>query len=115
LLTYRKRWAPRANDGLLGWPKGAPGESKLEGKEGEIRILLEKEFSKASVAKIAGVSRTAPPHFIRTRHLDPTTSMDRCRGRRPQSRFRSNPGGTRDHGLYGFQIFLRASVGSTDA
>jgi hypothetical protein len=33
LPTYRKKWAPRTNDRLLGWPKRATGKSKLEGKE----------------------------------------------------------------------------------
>jgi helix-turn-helix protein len=42
---------------LLGRPKGALGKSKLDGKEEEIRMLLEKTVSKASIAKIVGVSR----------------------------------------------------------
>jgi hypothetical protein len=66
-----------------GWPKGVLGRSKLDGKEQEIRMLLEKEVSKASIAKIVGVSRTALRQFIRTRKLDPTTSRDRVRVRRP--------------------------------
>ena len=73
----------RARGRLLGRPKGALGKSKLDGKEGEIRMLLEKEVSKASVAKIMGVSRHALRHFIRTRHLDPAASRGRGRGRRP--------------------------------
>ena len=73
----------RGRGRLLGRPKGVLGKSKLDGKEGEIRMLLEKEVSKASVAKIVGVSRTALRHFIRTRELEPTASRDRGRGRRP--------------------------------
>ena len=73
----------RARGRLLGRPKGVLGKSKLDGKEGEIRMLLEKEVSKASIAKIVGVSRTALRHFIRTRKLDPTTSKGRGRGPRP--------------------------------
>jgi hypothetical protein len=45
-------------------------------------MLLEKEVSKASVAKIVGMSRNALRHFIRTRHLDPAASRDRGRGHR---------------------------------
>ena len=39
------------------------------GKEEEILILLQKEVSKASIAKIVGVSRTAIHHFINSRKL----------------------------------------------
>ena len=55
--------AARAKGRLLGRPKGALGTSRLDGKEEEIRILLQKQVSKASIAKIVGVSRTAlhPP------------------------------------------------------
>ena len=75
--------AIRAQGRLLGRPRGLLGRSKLDGKEQEIRMLLEKEVSKASIAKIVGVSRTALRQFIRTRKLDPTTSRDRVRVRRP--------------------------------
>ena len=57
--------------------------SKLDGEEGEIRMLLEKEVSKASIAKIMGVSSTNLRHFIRTRKLDATVSKGETRGRRP--------------------------------
>lgn len=75
--------AARAKGRLLGRPKGALGKSKLDGKEEEIRMLLEKTVSKASIAKIVGVSRTALHHFIRTRKLDVKASKDKTRGRRP--------------------------------
>jgi len=79
--------AARAKGRLLGRPKGALGKSKLDGKEEEIRMLLEKTVSKASIAKIVGVSRTALHHFIRTRKITPETSKvaskHRARGRRP--------------------------------
>jgi DNA invertase Pin-like site-specific DNA recombinase len=74
--------AARAKGRRLGRPKGSLGTSKLDGKEGEIRMLLGKEVSKASIAKIVGVSRTALHHFIRTRKLDPKDSDGRTRGRR---------------------------------
>jgi DNA invertase Pin-like site-specific DNA recombinase len=75
--------AARAKGRLLGRPKGALGKSKLDGKEEEIRMLLEKTVSKASIAKIVGVSRTALHHFIRTRKLAPKASKGKTRGRRP--------------------------------
>jgi DNA invertase Pin-like site-specific DNA recombinase len=73
----------RARGRLLGRPKGALGTSKLDGKEGEIRLLLEKQVSKASIAKILGVSSTNLRHFIRTRKLASETSKGRDRQRRP--------------------------------
>ena len=79
--------AARARGRLLGRPKGSRGRSKLDGKEGEIRMLLEKQVSKASIAKIMGVSSTNLRHFIRTRKLTPETSnggsKSRVRERRP--------------------------------
>ncbi|MBI4289504.1 MAG: recombinase family protein [Chloroflexi bacterium] len=63
--------AARAKGRLLGRPKGALGKSKLDGKEEEIQKLLAKEVSKASIAKIVEVSRTALLHFIRSRKLAP--------------------------------------------
>jgi DNA invertase Pin-like site-specific DNA recombinase len=75
--------AARAKGRLLGRPKGSLGKSKLDGKEEEIRLLVEKTVSKASIAKIVGVSRTALHHFIRTRKLDPKASKGKKRGRRP--------------------------------
>src|SRR4051794_23199111 len=75
--------AARARGRLLGRPKGSLGTSKLDGKEGEIRMLLEKEVSKASIAKIVGVSSTNLRHFIRTRKLDPKVPEIQTRGHRP--------------------------------
>jgi DNA invertase Pin-like site-specific DNA recombinase len=75
--------AARAKGRLLGRPKGTLGKSKLDGKEEEIRVLLEKTVSKASIAKIVGVSRTALHHFIRTRKLNAKASKGETRGHRP--------------------------------
>jgi DNA invertase Pin-like site-specific DNA recombinase len=75
--------AARARGRLLGRPKGSLGASKLDGKEGEIRKLLEKEVSTRSLAKIMDVSPTNLRHFIRTRNLIPETSKGQARGRRP--------------------------------
>ena len=63
--------AAKAKGKLLGRPKGALGTSKLDGKEQDIRVLLGKEVSKASIAKILDVSRSALYHFIETRKIAP--------------------------------------------
>jgi DNA invertase Pin-like site-specific DNA recombinase len=68
--------AARAKGRLLGRPKGALGKSKLDGKEADIRLLLEKKVSKASIAKIVEVSRTSLVHFIQTRQLAPKASAN---------------------------------------
>ena len=41
-------------------------------KEQDIRVLLGKEVSKASIAKILDVSRSALYHFIETRKIVPS-------------------------------------------
>jgi DNA invertase Pin-like site-specific DNA recombinase len=61
----------RAKSRLLGRPKGVLGKSRLDGKEEEIRLLLQKQVSKASIAKILGVTRPTIHRFIKTRRLRP--------------------------------------------
>lgn len=61
--------AARKKGSLLGRPKGTLGKSKLDGKENEIKVLLGKRVSKASIAKILDVSPNALNHFIKTREL----------------------------------------------
>jgi len=61
--------AARINGKTIGRPKDSLGKSKFDGKENEIRLLLEKAIGITSIAKILGVSRTALRHFIRTRRL----------------------------------------------
>jgi DNA invertase Pin-like site-specific DNA recombinase len=61
--------AAKAKGKLLGRPRGSLGQSKLDGRETELQTLLDKKVSKASIAKIMGISRTALYHFIRTRSL----------------------------------------------
>jgi DNA invertase Pin-like site-specific DNA recombinase len=61
--------AARIKGKIIGRPKGTLGKSKLDGKDSEIRLLLEKDVGTTSIAKIMGVSRTALRHFIRTRRL----------------------------------------------
>ena len=60
----------RANGKRLGRPKGSLGKSRLDGKEGEIRHLLSIGVSKASIAKITGVSRPTLYDFLKTRTLN---------------------------------------------
>ncbi len=59
----------RAKGKKLGRPKGSLGKSKLDGKEKEIRNFLSKKVSKASIARIMGVSYTALCSFIKSRNL----------------------------------------------
>ena len=61
--------AARAKGKILGRPKGSFSRSKLDGKEYEIKILLQKDVPLTSIAKIMEISRTALRHFIRTRQL----------------------------------------------
>jgi DNA invertase Pin-like site-specific DNA recombinase len=61
--------AARAKGKQLGRPKGALGTSKLTGREADIQELLSKTVSKASIAKIMGVSRSTLHHFICSRNL----------------------------------------------
>ena len=63
--------AAKAKGKRLGRPKGALGTSRLDGKEQDIRALLGKDVSKASIAKILNVSRSALYHFIETRKIAP--------------------------------------------
>ncbi len=61
--------AARAQGRLPGRPKGVLGTSKLTGREAEIQRLLAKTVSKASIAKILGISRSTLHHFIQSRRL----------------------------------------------
>ena len=61
--------AARAKGRQIGRPKGTLGTSKLTSRETEIQDLLAKTVSKASIAKIMGVSRSTLHHFICSRHL----------------------------------------------
>jgi DNA invertase Pin-like site-specific DNA recombinase len=61
--------AAKASGKQLGRPKGTKGKSKLDGREEEIKELLDMRVSKASIAKITGVSRATLYHFIESRKL----------------------------------------------
>jgi len=62
--------AARTRGRLLGRPKGSLGPSKLDGKEGEIQMLLGKQVSQASIAKILDVAPSTLHSFIRSRRLE---------------------------------------------
>ena len=64
--------AAKVQGKLLGRPQSALGKSRLDGKEQDIRVLLGKNVSKASIAKILDVSRSALYHFIETRKIVPS-------------------------------------------
>jgi DNA invertase Pin-like site-specific DNA recombinase len=61
--------AARAKGRIPGRPKGSRGQSRLDGREAEIRMLLGKKVSKAAIAKIMDVSRSTMLHFVRSREL----------------------------------------------
>jgi hypothetical protein len=81
--TRETRLAPRR---LLGRPKGSVGTSKFDGKKVESRLLLEKGFSRWSIASIVGMLPAALRHFMRARKLDPRVSTGRTEGPREVSR-----------------------------
>ena len=55
---------------LAGRPKGSLSTSKLDGKEGEITLLLQKGVSKTAIAKITGVNRSTLHNFVKSRNLE---------------------------------------------
>jgi len=61
--------AARAKGKILGRPKGVLGKSRLDGKEEEIRFLLQKGVSKSAIAKILEVPDPTLRHFIKSRQL----------------------------------------------
>ncbi len=61
--------AARAKGKILGRPKGVLGKSRLDGKEEEIRLLLQKRVSKSAIARILEVPDPTLRHFIKTRRL----------------------------------------------
>ena len=64
--------AARAKGKILGRPKGVLGKSRLDGKEEEIRLLLQKRVSKSAIARILEVPDPTLRHFIKTRQLGET-------------------------------------------
>lgn len=66
--------AAKARGKKMGRPRTKIGKSKLDGKEKEIQLLLSKNVSKASIARIMDVAYTTLHHFIKTRKLSNTKS-----------------------------------------
>jgi DNA invertase Pin-like site-specific DNA recombinase len=72
LMTERTKEgvaAARAKGRLPGRPKGVLGTSTLTGHAAEMQRLWAQTVSKASIAKILGVSRSTLPAFMQSRHL----------------------------------------------
>ncbi|KJS29357.1 MAG: resolvase [Desulfatitalea sp. BRH_c12] len=59
----------RAQGKLLGRPKGRLGFSKLDGKESQIKELMDKGVTRANIARIVGVSWPTLQNFLKTRQL----------------------------------------------
>lgn len=59
----------RAKGKIIGRPKGALGKSRLDGKENEIQLLLQKRVSKSAIARILEVPDPTLRNFIKTRRL----------------------------------------------
>ena len=59
----------RASGKKLGRPKGSLGASRLDGREDEIRQMLDLGVSKSGVAKITGVSRPTLYNFLNSRRI----------------------------------------------
>jgi DNA invertase Pin-like site-specific DNA recombinase len=72
--TKRALAAKKAAGVKIGRPKGSIGASKLDGMEGQVRELLEKKVSIASISKIFSVSRGTVYNFIHGRNLLPSSS-----------------------------------------
>jgi DNA invertase Pin-like site-specific DNA recombinase len=69
LRTREALFAAKACGKQLGRPKGSLGQSKLDGKEQQIKEFLSLGVSKSSIAKITGVDRSTLHHFIVSRQL----------------------------------------------
>ena len=61
-------WA-KARGKNPGRPKGTKGTRKLQGKEEEIKALLEKKISRSTIAKIMGVSCSTLRTFLQEQGL----------------------------------------------
>ena len=66
----------RASGKKLGRPKGSLGTSRLDGREQEIRKLLDLGVSKSAVARITEVSQPTLYNFLNTRGIRASTMGD---------------------------------------
>ncbi|MDF1864425.1 MAG: master DNA invertase Mpi family serine-type recombinase [Saprospiraceae bacterium] len=64
--------ARRKSEGMkLGRPKGSLSkQTKLSGKEEEIKTLLEKDIGYSAIGRILGVNRLTVKNFVESRNLD---------------------------------------------
>ena len=78
LLSQRVKeaLARKKKEGVkLGRPKGVPGKSKLDGKEDEIKALLDKKVGIASLAKIYDCTWPTMKNFIDKKVLKRSKNM----------------------------------------
>ncbi|WP_057460895.1 recombinase family protein [Pseudovibrio sp. POLY-S9] len=59
----------KAETNPRGRPRGKLGVSRLDGREAEIQLLFKKGLTRARIADVLGVSRTAFYHFLDTRNI----------------------------------------------
>ena len=97
----------RASGKQLGRPKGALGVSRLDGKEDDLRRVLELGVSKTAIATITGVSRPSLYSFMSTQGLKPSPSRvflhESCRY--PNSGGRN---AAADNGVRGYARLVKA-------
>lgn len=67
--TFQGMATAKAKGKRIGRPRGSLGRSKIDGYEEDIKEFLLKKVSKASIARIVGVSYTALCSFIKSRKL----------------------------------------------
>jgi DNA invertase Pin-like site-specific DNA recombinase len=67
--TIQALKAKKAQGVVLGRPRGALGNSKLDDKKGQIQELLKHKVAKAAIARMLGVSRTSLIDFVKSRHI----------------------------------------------
>jgi DNA invertase Pin-like site-specific DNA recombinase len=82
LISNRTKMAlaqARSAGKKLGRPKG-PGKSRLDGREKEIRFLLDKGVTRANIAKIMDVSWRTMDQFIKKKMQRPTAASDESLG-----------------------------------
>jgi len=80
IISQRTREAMQAKK-VQGVKLGRPaGKSKLDGKETEIKKLLEKRVSVAAIARMFDVNRLTVQKFIKTKNLRGVENVQGVRG-----------------------------------
>lgn len=67
--TVQALAAKKAQGVVLGRPKGSLGVSKLDGRNEQIKELMEHKVSKSAIARMVGVSRTTLLDYIKSRKV----------------------------------------------